>query len=139
MSYSLHIVTSRRPQIFDDQKKDRPYHWAFFLQTGTERGDGSVLQLHGMPGAFYYEGEEKVVPHAPGSIKAEVEIGAVPVARYERFKELLKAVPISKDESSGWNCQDWSLQALASLREEGFVDDTYSDAALRYWLREEDV
>jgi len=59
------------------------------------------------------------------------------VTKYDRFKQLLAAVLIDNEESSGWNCQDWSLAALQWLREEEFVDEEYQDNVVKYWLRED--
>jgi hypothetical protein len=54
-----------------------------------------------------------------------------------RIKELIDRVNIVNDESSSWNCQDWSLDALDKLAEEGFVHEYYTKAVVKYWLREE--
>lgn len=55
--YSFSIVTYDRGERWDDPTKKKPYHWAFFLQTGTTSGVGHAFQLRGMPGAFYYFGK----------------------------------------------------------------------------------
>lgn len=59
-----------------------------------------------MLGAFYYSGEETVNINSSGSKNGELEIGAIPVSKYDRFKQLLEAAPINNIESSNWNCQD---------------------------------
>ena len=90
-----------------------------------------------MPGAFYYSGEESIDVSRSGSKNGQLEVGFVHVEKYDRFKQLLEAVPIDNIESSGWNCQSWSLAALDWLRAEGLVAEEYTNDVVRYWLRED--
>jgi hypothetical protein len=135
--YSFSIVTYDRGERWDDPTKKKPYHWSFFLQTTTTSGFGHAFQLRGMPGAFYYSGEESVDLSRSGSKNGQLEVGFVPVKKYNRFKQLLEAVPIDNVESSGWNCQSWSLAALDWLRAEGLVAEEYPNNVIQYWLRED--
>jgi hypothetical protein len=135
--YSLSIMTYDRGEQWDNPSKKKPYHWLFFLQIGAVSGVGAVLQLHGMPGAFRYVCEERVELAVYGKKNGELEIGSVPVEKYNRFKHLLEKVPIDNVESSEWNCQSWSIAALDLFREEGFVDGEYSNDVIRNWLRED--
>lgn len=97
--YPLFIVTYDRGERWDDNTK-KPFHWVFFLKTGNTAGEGLAFQLRGMPGNFYYSGEERVNINASGSKEDELEIGVVPQDKYARLKELLAAAPITTDESS---------------------------------------
>lgn len=91
-----------------------------------------------MPGAFYYSGQEAVNKNSSASKNGELEIGAVPVSKYNRFIQLLAQAPITKDESSGWNCQDWSLTVLNWFRTEGFItNEDLTNHNIKYWLRED--
>lgn len=90
-----------------------------------------------MPGAFYYSGEERVKINSSGSKNREFEIEAISVSKYNRFKQLLAAARIENVESSNRNCQDWSLNVLEWLRQEGFTEEEYQNNVIRYWLREE--
>ncbi|KAF2022238.1 hypothetical protein BU24DRAFT_488487 [Aaosphaeria arxii CBS 175.79] len=136
-SYPLYIITYDRGESWDDSTKKKPFHWAFFLQTGSDPGEGLEFQLHGMPGAFYYSGGEAVNPESSDAKNQELEIGSVPVDKYARFTQLLANVPIIIDESSKWNCQDWSLEALDRFRREGFIEEQYQNNVIKYWLRED--
>ena len=136
-SYPLFIVTYDRGERWDDSTKKKPFHWAFFLKTGSTAGEGLAFQLRGMPGAFYYSGEERVNINSSGSKIGELEIGAIPVSKYDRFKQLLAAGPVNNVQSSNWNCQDWSLSVLDWLRQEGFVEEQYQNDVIKYWLRED--
>lgn len=135
--YSLSIMTYDRGEQWDNPSKKKPYHWLFFLQTGAVSGVGAVFQLHGMPGAFRCVGEERVELAVYGKKNGELEIGSVPVEKYNRFKQLLEKVPIDNVESSEWNCQSWCIAALDLFRVEGFVDGEYSNDVIRNWLRED--
>lgn len=130
-------MTFDRGERWDEPTKKKPFHWVFFLQTGRGVGEGFAFQLRGMPGSFSYSGEETVNAIFSGDKNGELEIGAVPVEKYSRFKQLLADVPITKIESSQWNCQDWSLKALDFLRQEGFIEEQYQDNVISYWLRED--
>jgi hypothetical protein len=90
-----------------------------------------------MPGAFYYSGEESVDLSRSGSKNGQLEVGFVPVTKYNRFKQLLQGVPIDNAEASGWNCQSWSLAALDWLRAEDMVAEEYPNNVIQYWLRED--
>ncbi|KAF1828386.1 hypothetical protein BDW02DRAFT_563111 [Decorospora gaudefroyi] len=90
-----------------------------------------------MPGAFYYLGEERVNINSSGSKNGELEIGAIPVSKYDRFKQLLADAPINNVESSNWNCQYWSLSVLDWLRQERFIEEQYQNNVIKYWLRED--
>ena len=49
--HALSIVTYDCGVGWDDLTKKKPYHWAFFLQTGTAADIGPAFQL---PGSLYY-------------------------------------------------------------------------------------
>lgn len=118
-SYAFSIITYDRGEQWDAPIKKKPYHWAFFIQTSTIPNVGHTFQLRGMPGSFYYSGEEAVDLSKIDDGNGQLEAGSIPLQKYERFKQLLQAVTIDNVESSGWNCQSWSLAALDNLREEG--------------------
>lgn len=136
--YALSIVTYDRGERWDEPSKKKPYHWAFFLQTTSAPGVGNAYQLRGMPGAFYYPGEESGVDLSKSAPKnGELEIGSVSQEDLGKFKAILEAVAVVKDESSKWNCQSWCIAALDKLREAGFISDDHSNNVIQYWLRED--
>ena len=77
---------------------------------------GTAHQLRGMPGAFYYSSPEQVDLKKSGSKKLDLEIRSVESGKMGRVTEILRAIPIEKNDASSWNCQDWSLTALDILR-----------------------
>ncbi|KFY45522.1 hypothetical protein V494_00900 [Pseudogymnoascus sp. VKM F-4513 (FW-928)] len=126
-----------RGEQWDAPTKKKPYHWAFFIQTGTTPHAGHMFQLRGMPGSFYYSAEEVTDLSNIGVGNGHLEVGSIPVQKYERFKQLLEEVPINNSESSGWNYQSWSLAALHCLRKEGYIADDYPNNVVQHWLRED--
>ena len=89
-----------------------------------------------MPGGFYYSGPENVDLWKSQRLKHELEIGEVADSQLEEFHRILTRIPIEKNESSRWNCQDWALDGLDSLKEAGFVWDHITGEAIKNWLRE---
>ncbi|CAG8973028.1 hypothetical protein HYALB_00007256 [Hymenoscyphus albidus] len=134
--YALSIVTYDRGERWDDSNDKKPYHWSFFLALNNDKV-GRVCQLRGMPGGFYYDGEENEDLKESAGIKEILEVGAVPAGKIDRFKELLNSVRIEKNESTKWNCQSWCLEALELLRLEGFFSEDYPNNVIQYWLRED--
>ena len=139
MTHTLSIATYYRGTHWQTGKI-KPYHWSFFIYTGPKddpSAPGVVHQLHGMPGAFYYVGPENVSLRRSTARKLTLDVGEVPENKLNRITEILEQVNVVKDESSPWNCQDWSLEGLEKLAEEGFVDEGYTREVVKYWLREE--
>ena len=138
--YEFYIATYDRGEHWQTGKA-KPYHWAFFIK--TESNSGEVHQLRGMPGAFYYKGAEKDInpnidPDNSGHFLQKVEIGTVSGGALKAFGEACAGVTIDSSESSGWNCQSWSLEALNKIREVRGVDIWYGNAAIKEWLKEKE-
>ncbi|KAM5347215.1 hypothetical protein ACJ41O_010220 [Fusarium nematophilum] len=101
----------------------KPYHWSYFIYIEIREGQpfGVAHQLHGMPGSFAYRGPEHVDPSEPSPIKEQLEVGEVDDLNLERMHEILSSVHVDQSESSGWNCQDWTLERFEMLKGEGYV------------------
>jgi hypothetical protein len=76
MAYPLFIATYDRGERWDDPTKKKQFHWSFFLKTSGPAGEGLAFQLRGMPGAFYYSGEERVNINSSRSKNEELEVGS---------------------------------------------------------------
>jgi hypothetical protein len=120
--------------------KVQPYHWVFFIAIQTREGErtGIAHQLRGMPGAFYYPGPEDVGLGKSEPPKDMIEIGEVDDADLDKVHRILEEVWIDKFESSGWNCQDWSLDALAKLQQKNIVYTHLTRDGIKNWLKEEE-
>ncbi|KAJ9130692.1 hypothetical protein NKR23_g12089 [Pleurostoma richardsiae] len=134
---TLYLVTYDRG-TYATTGKVKPYHWSFFVQLEVRGAQnlGIAHQLRGMPGAFYYKGPEEVDLAKSGSRKEELELGEVDDSELGRVHEILSQVRIDTVESSGWNCQDWALDGLERLKEEGFIYEYLTGEAVKNWLRE---
>ncbi|EPE04408.1 hypothetical protein F503_01412 [Ophiostoma piceae UAMH 11346] len=134
---TLYPVTYDRG-TYSTTGKTKPYHWSYFIRLEIKGNSnlGIAHQLRGMPGAFYYQGPEKVDLSKSGSLKEELEVGEVDDAKLGKVHELLKDVTIDNVESSGWNCQDWALAGMEKLKAEGFVYDYLTAEALKNWMKE---
>lgn len=60
LGHAFSTITYNRGEEWDAPTKKKPYHWAFFVQTGTTPYVRDTFQLRGMPGLFYYSAEESV-------------------------------------------------------------------------------
>nr|POE79459.1 hypothetical protein CFP56_07524 [Quercus suber] len=116
----------------------KPYHWIYFIQLKVE-GDknfGISHQLRVMPGNFHYEGPEELDLGKFGDPKEVLEVGEVDLSRIVDVYGILKQVRIDTVESSGWNCQDWTLDGLDDLKKGGFVHDSLTREGVKHWLKE---
>ncbi|KAK3293100.1 uncharacterized protein B0H64DRAFT_206028 [Chaetomium fimeti] len=150
----------------------RPHHWAYFLDppspppssgvSGFDRGAGSetetsrgtVFQLRGMPGGFYYPGPEWLDVKDGGVVVGRLEVGEV--RRHKVVGEgdgmdggwdamagvvkmidgVLRDVEVVEDENVAWNCQDWALEGLERLKGAGVVYEYLEREGVRAWLKE---
>jgi hypothetical protein len=121
-----------------------PLQARFNLTTGlyipTEirsgKSQGVCHQLQGMPGGFSYQGPEPAELANLTNKLRELEIGSIPSDALKNITDMLEKIPISKDESSGWNCQDWTLTAIDALRKAGYIWSGYENDMIKNWLKE---
>ncbi len=102
-----------------------------------------LLAVDAMVENFFSKAEGLLLPRTRSGGFVEVQIpqghsgvGEVDDADLDRVHEILKSVWIDKSESSGWNCQDWSLDGFAMLQQEGFIYDYLTHEAIKSWLKE---
>ncbi|RDB26067.1 hypothetical protein Hypma_006482 [Hypsizygus marmoreus] len=131
---SLYICTYNRGR--DMYGKVKPYHWMIFVLTDPATMDGHVHQLRGSPGTFYYPGVESVRLDRSVNLVHEVEIGAIPSSELGKIEEFLHNIPIVTDESSDWNCQDWTIAGLQKFGDMGWIWDDFKGSAIKKWLKE---
>jgi len=63
-------------------------------------------------------------------------VGEVDASSFDKIHEILKDLEIDTSESSGWNCQNWALNGLEKLKEEGFIYDHMTTDVVKNWLKE---
>lgn len=147
--FPLYLATYTRG-TYPVTGKTKPCHWLFFIDQGQEVR--IMHQLRGMPGSFRYsgpeslplssqlgsqDGEELQMAPGSGSLKEKLEIGEVDSNMLPKVHEIFKSVCIDTIESSGWNCQDCSLDAFEKLRQGGFAYDYLTQEVVKNWLKED--
>jgi hypothetical protein len=138
MKHTLYLITYDRG-LHPVTNKCMPYHWLYFVQTGANNeAIGIAHQLRGMPGGFYYPGPEDMNPLEPSSIapKEQLEVGELDDSNLVETNQIFKEIWIDTSESSGWNCQNWSLDGFDRLKDGGFTHEYLTQEAVRYWLKE---
>jgi hypothetical protein len=149
-THTLYIVTYDRG-LHPVTGETKPYHWAYFLDSNHPSSDSSdprgiIFQLRGMPGGFYYPGPEQLgisQDGGAGEMRDKLEVGEVKVDKggdvggvVESINAVLKEVEIVRDESAGWNCQDWTLEGFERLKGMGIVYGHLKADGVRGWLKE---
>lgn len=136
VKYALYLVTYERGEYYTGQIK--PHHWAFFIQKRVVGSEvlGIAHQLHGMPGNFHYDGPENIDLTQSRPILEKLEIGEVDESKMDRVHEILKDIPIDQVESSRWHCQNWSLEGLERLIDEGIIYEHMTKDTVKNWLKE---
>jgi hypothetical protein len=98
-----------------------------------------------MPGGFHYPGPEQIdvtQDGGPGELRDKLEVGEVEVDGADvegvvgKIHGVLEEVPVVKDESAAWNCQDWAVEGFAGLRRAGVVYGYLEAEGVRGWLKE---
>lgn len=89
-----------------------------------------------MPGAFYYPGPEESDLSKSDPPREQLEIGEIDESDIQRVHEVFLGLVIDCCESSGWNCQNWSLAGLEHLRSLRIVHDHMANDVARSWLKE---
>ncbi len=136
--YSLYLTTYDRGEYHTGIKK--PYHWSYFIEMHVQGNgvQGIEHQLRGMPGGFYYVGPEPVTFDLaqPNNLREKLEIGEVDESLLNRLHEIFGKLWIDTVESSGWNCQNWSLDWFEKLKQEGIVYSYLTPESVKGWLKE---
>jgi hypothetical protein len=144
--HALYLVTYSRG-IHPITGQIKPHHWAYFLETNSSSPEtgGVIFQLRGMPGGFHYPGPEQIdvtQDGGPGELRDKLEVGEVEVDGADveglvaKIHGVLEEVPVVKDESAAWNCQDWAVEGFMRLRGAGVVYGYLEAEDVRGWLRE---
>ncbi|KAF5861867.1 hypothetical protein ETB97_012418 [Aspergillus alliaceus] len=96
-------------------------HWGIFLDESQE-SDKIVLQVRGSDGRFRYEPESGNARRLVG-LEELVYLFDVEDSKTGIVRAIARELPV-RSEVHGWNCQDWVLDFLEKLEEEGIVSKT---------------
>lgn len=114
------------------------YHWAIVTLPGNvafnENSDEikvHAYQVLGGPGQFRFE-SSKVILNKTDRFRGYAVIGEVSEDVTPALEELLRSVPISN--AANWNCQNWVVDALPILGQEGYLVGEPNEAGIRSTL-----
>ena len=116
-------------------------HWSFHVNNKQTRT--LFFQLKGQTGQYYYGGEEKQILMKSQSRDKMVRIGAVPEDRVGELDVLLGTIPLRNDVGANamteWGihrgCRAWCLDALAPLKNAGFIDEGVTPESIKAALK----
>lgn len=104
-------------------------HWAFHLKIRDgETIENIVLQVTDLTGRCEFEELDADPMQSARYIKSIQITDAIDAEEtIEDIKRVLKKVPIGK--ALGWTCQDWIIECVDKLYEEGLIGDHEADTA----------
>lgn len=95
-------------------------HWSFLLHKSG--GYAIAYQVTGSTDTYTYKDPEEVQIKKSQTYMGRVDVGNVETTGIGRVEEVFKNVPITRGDLQ-WNCQNWVIQALKALRDDGFAVD----------------
>ncbi|GJJ11060.1 hypothetical protein Clacol_005291 [Clathrus columnatus] len=115
---------------FGHEKLKGARHWALILM--KNRRSGKEYQIEGSTITYSYLPPEKnVKPLTISTFLGMTEVGVIPNKRRDEFKQILATVPVVLGDLQ-WNCQNWVIDAMSTLRKAGFnVQDSSHDELLK--------
>ena len=94
-------------------------HWAFY--TEDDQGNGMVYEALGSSGHDFKYHTKYVDILTSKSLSEYPRIGRIEADVWPEVPDLLKQVPMST--KSGWNCQDWVMEAIAALARKSYFEE----------------
>ncbi|GIK00058.1 hypothetical protein Aspvir_004073 [Aspergillus viridinutans] len=98
-------------------------HWALFID--EPQADETLLQVKGSDGRFRYEAEKRDARNSQSLVEL-VYLCDVDVAKANRIRDVARKIPVH-NEISGWNCQDYVLDLLNALENDGVLNSDDAD------------
>ncbi len=99
-------------------------HWAILLPKRDGVDVAIAYQVTGSTTTY----EVKAPEDAREGIRncmGTVEVGRIEESQREEFERVVLSVPVSRG-STTWNCQNWVVDALATLKANGFAVKAYT-------------
>lgn len=112
LTVGLHVAIRN-----DDQSIYK--HWGLFID-GRRKADKVILQAMGSDGRFRFDAELTDARQLQGLVEL-VYLCDVELAKVDTIKDIAGKLPI-QNGVSGWNCQDYVLDLLATLEEKHVID-----------------
>ncbi|KZF22384.1 hypothetical protein L228DRAFT_248062 [Xylona heveae TC161] len=104
--------------IYESSPDDVP-HWS--LYTMDDYGNEMVFEALGSTGGEFKYNSRAVRMLLSDSLSEIPKIGRIEADVWPDVPDLLKYVPMGNRK--GWNCQNWVMEAIASLKREGYLEE----------------
>jgi len=95
-------------------------HWSLLLL--KPGGYAVAYQLSGSTDTYAFKDPEEIQIRKSQTYMGRVDIGNVDATKLGRVDKVLRSVPITRGNLQ-WNCQNWVIQALYALQNDGFAVD----------------
>ncbi|KAL0958198.1 hypothetical protein HGRIS_000361 [Hohenbuehelia grisea] len=92
-------------------------HWSFLLMKTDSKA--IAYQVSGSTNTYAYKEPEDTTPEESNAFMGMVTVGSIDTRDEERFVTVLQNVPITRGDRE-WNCQNWIVEALRALKDNGF-------------------
>lgn len=103
-------------------------HWSLLLDS-SNNADKTEIQVMGSDGRFWFE-EKRSNARIADNLLDVFFLCDIDTSKLSSIKEIAKNLPV-RNEISGWNCQDFVLDVLEALEEEGIIEGGNKDYAKR--------
>ncbi|KAJ8068470.1 hypothetical protein OCU04_004024 [Sclerotinia nivalis] len=95
-------------------------HWALFFEDEQDSSKSSILHVKQSTKEFYYDQFSGDARNSK-SLHQIIDIGLIEGGQVQPAMHTVRGVEI-KNKVKAWNCQDFVLDALKALEEQGFLD-----------------
>jgi len=109
-------------------------HWALLLPNPSGE-DYAAYQITGSTQTYKIKPVENVKPEQSRTFMGMVEVGDIAANQRQALEQIALTTPVVRGDVS-WNCQNWIITVLASLKAEGFRVTDYSLKDLQDLLAE---
>jgi hypothetical protein len=98
-----------------------------------------AYQVTGSTNTYDFKKPEEVIIKKTQTYLGKVDVGCVDEAKQNDLYEVLKRVEVKRGDVN-WNCQNWIVEGLKALNEEGFEVDAlaHDDIAGKLQLAKRD-
>lgn len=100
------------------------YHWALYLRISPT--EHAIFQIVGEPCNFRYDKRSAAPEDSIHHIK---NIGVAEIDEVDHFRQVVEGQKIENDMYH-WGCQQWVIDVLGSLVEDGLLTDYDHDEAM---------
>jgi hypothetical protein len=108
-------------------------HWSFLLLDQENSDCATTYQVTGSTSTYEIKPPEIVCPKKSTTYMGRIEVGNVEGCRRKECEEAIVTVPVTRG-CTAWNCQNWIVEVLATLKTKGFDVESYSLVELQELL-----